>query len=89
MYRAHDPQLDRPVAVKLLRRTVSDDEIVGRLLREGQALAQIKHPNVVTVFGAGQHDGRAGLWMEFIRGITLEQMLANHGPSARAKQPTR
>ena len=80
VYRAHDPQLDRPVAVKLLRRTVSDDEIVGRLLREGQALAQIKHPNVVTVFGAGQHDGRAGLWMEFIRGMTLEQMLANHGP---------
>ena len=80
VYRAHDPQLDRPVAVKLLRPTASDDEIVSRLLREGQALALVTHENVVKVLGAGRHDGRAGLWMEFIRGMTLEQMLASNGP---------
>ena len=81
VYRAHDPQLDRPVAVKLLRSTSSTDEqLASSLLHEGQTLARVRHPNVVTVYGAGKHDGRVGLWMEFVRGLTLEQMLASHGP---------
>jgi len=85
VYRAHDPQLDRPVAVKLLRRASSTDEqLASRLLHEGQTLARVHHPNVVTVYGAARHAGRVGLWMEFVRGVTLEQMLVNHGPfSAR------
>ncbi len=85
VYRAHDPQLDRPVAVKLLRRASSTDEqLASRLLHEGQTLARVHHPNVVTVYGAATHDGRVGLWMEFVRGVTLEQMLVSHGPfSAR------
>lgn len=80
VYRAHDPQLDRPVAVKLLRRASSTDEqLASRLLHEGQTLARVHHPNVVTVYGAATHDGRVGLWMEFVRGVTLEQMLVSHG----------
>jgi serine/threonine protein kinase/tetratricopeptide (TPR) repeat protein len=81
VYRAHDPQLDRPVAVKLLRRTSSNDQVLAsRLLHEGRILARVRHTNVVTVYGAGEHAGRIGLWMEFIRGLTLEQMLVSHGP---------
>ncbi|MEO8678883.1 MAG: protein kinase [Vicinamibacterales bacterium] len=81
VYRAHDPQLDRAVAVKLLHRTSSNDEqLASRLVNEGQTLARVRHPNVVTVYGAGKYDGRVGLWMEFVRGKTLEQMLAAHGP---------
>ena len=81
VYRAHDPQLDRPVAVKLLRRTSSGDQpLASRLLHEGRTLARVRHANVVTVYGAGEHDGRVGLWMEFVRGLTLEQMLVSHGP---------
>jgi len=81
VYRAHDPQLDRPVAVKLLKRTSSTDEqLASRLLNEGRTLAQVRHPNVVTVYGAGDHNGVVGLSMEFIRGITLEQMVSSHGP---------
>jgi serine/threonine protein kinase/tetratricopeptide (TPR) repeat protein len=85
VYRAHDPQLDRPVAVKLLRRaSATDEQLASRLLHEGQTLARVHHPNVVTVYGAAKHDGRVGLWMEFVRGLTLEQMLVSHGPfSAR------
>src|SRR5262245_34450563 len=79
VYRAHDPQLDRPVALKLLRRTSSDEQLASRLLHEGQTLARVRHPNVVTVYGAGTHDGRVGLSMEFVRGLTLEQMLGSHG----------
>jgi TolB-like protein/Flp pilus assembly protein TadD len=81
VYRAHDPRLDRPVAVKLLRRTASTDEqLASALLNEGRTLALVRHQNVVTVYGAGEHDGRVGLWMEFVRGVTLEQMLVSHGP---------
>ena len=80
VYRAHDPQLDRPVAVKLLRRaSATDEQLASRLLHEGQTLARVRHPNVVTVYGAGTHEGRVGLWMEFVRGLTLEQMLGTHG----------
>jgi serine/threonine protein kinase/tetratricopeptide (TPR) repeat protein len=86
VYRAHDPQLDRPVAVKLLRSMFwADEQLKSRLLREGRTLASVRHPNVVTVFGAGEHEGRLGLWMEFIRGLTLEQMLSSHGPFSAAE----
>ena len=80
VYRAHDPQLDRPVAVKILRRVSStEQELASKLLQEGRILARVRHPNVVSVYGAGEHEGRVGLWMEFVRGLTLEQMLASHG----------
>ena len=45
-----------------------------------RTLARVRHPNVVTVYGAGEHDGQVGLWMELIRGVTLEHMLDAHGP---------
>jgi len=80
VYRAHDPRLDRVVAVKLLQRTSSAEELALKLLHEGRTLARVRHLNVVTVYGAGEHEGWVGLCMEFIRGLTLEQMLANHGP---------
>jgi serine/threonine protein kinase len=40
----------------------------------------VSHPNVLTVHGAEKHDGRVGLWMEFIRGRTLEGLLREQGP---------
>jgi eukaryotic-like serine/threonine-protein kinase len=86
VYRAHDPQLDRPVAVKLLRSKFSADErLKTKLLHEARTQASVHHPNVVTVYGAGEHDGRVGLWMEFIRGLTLEGMLKSHGPFSAAE----
>ena len=82
VYRAHDAQLDRPVAVKLLQRDPgsSNEQLASRLLTEGRALASVNHPNVVKVYGAEEHDGQVGLCMEFIRGVTLEEMLVSHGP---------
>lgn len=78
VYRARDTQLDRDVALKLLqpsRVSVSD-----RVLEEGRLLARIRHANVVTIHGAERLEGRVGLWMEFIRGLTLEEVLARQGP---------
>src|SRR3954469_11896781 len=68
IYRAHDSQLDRDVALKLLRRDITQYLPVERLLSEARTLAQVRHSNVVTVHGADVRDGRAGLWMELVEG---------------------
>lgn len=83
VYRAWDPRLDREVALKLLRRDESAHHALGSaVIEEGRLLARIRHPNVVTVYGADRIDGRIGLWMEFVRGRTLEEVLQAHGPLA-------
>ena len=80
VYRAWDPALDREVALKLLRRRRSsvgseDSDVVG----EGRLMARVCHPNVATIYGAQTIDGVTGLWMEFVRGRTLEAELATRG----------
>jgi len=75
VYRARDAALDRDVALKLLKQSPT---MRSRL--EGRLLARVRHPNVVTVHGAAEHDGQYGIWMEFIRGETLASALVNHGP---------
>jgi|SoiMethySBSTD1v2_1073268.scaffolds.fasta_scaffold03471_12 serine/threonine protein kinase/Tol biopolymer transport system component len=80
VYRAWDRNLDREVALKLLRRrddaTAADREVI----EEGRLMARVRHPNVVTIHGAQRIDGRIGLWMEFVEGRTLEAELKEHGP---------
>ena len=79
VYRAWDPRLHRDVALKLLRvrdTTAADDAVI----EEGRLAARVRHPNVVTIFGAQQIDGRTGLWMELVEGRTLEAELAERGP---------
>ena len=79
-YRAWDTKLAREVALKLLRhRESAADWSEDFALEEGRLLARVRHPNVVTVFGADRIDGRVGIWMDFIRGRTLHQVLATHG----------
>jgi tetratricopeptide (TPR) repeat protein len=79
VFRAWDTRLDREVALKLLAH--GDAQAGARpQLGEARLLARIKHPHVVTVFGADQFDGAAGLWMEFLRGRTLERGLRESGP---------
>jgi serine/threonine-protein kinase len=80
LYLAHDSQLDRDVALKLLRRPASDRSATPRLLHEARTLARVRHTNVVTVHGADVREGRAGLWMEFVEGRTLEAWLHDNGP---------
>ena len=80
LYLAHDPELDRDVALKLLRPDASDRPVSERLLSEARTLARVRHPNVVTVHGADAREGRAGLWMELVKGRTLEAWLRDNGP---------
>jgi serine/threonine-protein kinase len=76
VFRAHDPRLGRDVALKLLRETGAAEEAVA----EGRLLAKVRHPGVVTVYGADHIAGRTGLWMELIEGRTLEELLRRSGP---------
>lgn len=76
VYRARDSQLDRSVALKVLGHpSLSRAE----LLREGQLMARIDHPNVLKVYGAIEHDGQIGFAMELMQGQTLEQWQARQG----------
>ena len=74
VYAAYDPDLDRKVAIKLLRGKGSVDSRT-RLLREAQALAQLSDPNVVSVHDAGVHEDRVFVAMEFVEGRTLREWL--------------
>jgi len=85
IYRAHDPQLNRDVALKLLHGDSPAFRSVDRLLAEARTLAKVHHPNVVTVHGADVRDGRPGLWMELVDGRTLEAWLGAHGTMGRGE----
>ena len=74
VYAAHDPELDRTVAIKLLRARSgwgSADDGRARLMREAQAIAKVSHPNVVVVYDVGTFEGRIFIAMEFVEGHTL------------------
>lgn len=80
VYRAHDPGLARDVALKLIIPAPGERAGMDALVHEGQLLARVRHPNVVTVFGAGEFEQRVGIWMELVEGRTLEAELAERGP---------
>jgi tetratricopeptide (TPR) repeat protein/predicted Ser/Thr protein kinase len=73
VYSAYDDQLDRKVAVKVLRGDTMrrDPQARERLLREAQAMARVSHPNIVTVHEVGAQDGEIFIAMEFVRGHSL------------------
>lgn len=81
VYRAWDRDLDREVALKLIGTTSGGQkaEAGSTVLKEGQQLARIRHPNVVAVYGASAQGDQIGLWMELIEGCTLEELLETRG----------
>ncbi len=79
VYAAYDPELDRKVALKLLREEPSAPQQPdgrARLLREAQAMARVSHPNVCAVYDAGTFQQQIFLAMEFVEGTTLHDWLA-------------
>jgi len=76
VYRALQPALNRHVAIKILHpEYVRDQRALRRFKREALAVARLNHPNIVTVFDYGEHEGRAYLVMEYIEGSTLKGRL--------------
>ncbi|MCA9655870.1 MAG: serine/threonine protein kinase [Myxococcales bacterium] len=83
VYAAYDPELDRRVAIKLLRASPGlhpGSRRSQRLLREAQAMARLAHPNVVTVHDVGTHEDRVFLAMEHVQGQTLGRWLGSSRP---------
>ena len=75
VYMAHDPELDRQVALKVLRSAAATEEERLRMLREGQAMARITHPNVITVYEVGVAGDVVFLAQELLDGGTLRGWL--------------
>jgi serine/threonine-protein kinase len=77
IYRAHDPEIDRPVAIKLIRADLLEGEdradYLVRFRREAQAAGRCTHPNIVAIYDFATHEGNPFLAMEFADGVNLSQ----------------
>jgi len=81
VFRAIDPTLDHEVALKRVRLSAdSPRSQAASIVREGQLLARVRHENVITVHGALEINGEVGIWMDFVRGRTLAQIIRDDGP---------
>ncbi|MCX4241110.1 serine/threonine-protein kinase [Paraliomyxa miuraensis] len=97
VYSAYDPELDRKVAIKLLRadlhRGLAKDDAQARLMREAQAMARLSDPNVIVVHEVGTMGDRVFVAMEYVDGQTLGQWLAAakdaKGPRTRPTRPAK
>jgi len=79
VFRAWDAELQREVALKLLHDEGPSSKANERLLQEARRLARIRHPHVVHVYGAERHEEQIGLWMEFVRGRSLDDVVRDEG----------
>jgi serine/threonine protein kinase len=75
VYRARDPQLDRSLAIKLVRADGASRSRGTRLMREAQAMAKLRHPNVVPIFDVGLADDAVFVAMPLLEGGTLKSWL--------------
>jgi len=82
VYRARDRELGREVAIKVIRpKYADDDETVARLAREARTVAQLQHPNIVTLYAVRRiRDGGLALVMQLVPGRTLREILNSRGP---------
>jgi serine/threonine-protein kinase len=81
VYRAHDSLLERDVAIKILHSSyLEDGNAVERFRREAQSVAQLSHPNVVTIIDRGEEDGHQFIVFEYVPGNTLKDYVARRGP---------
>ena len=81
VYEAADLALDRTVAVKVLRpELTADRRFVARFHREARIAARLRHPGIVGVYDAGEHDGRVCIVLEHVPGRTLAELVRHDGP---------
>src|SRR5512133_2017468 len=85
VYRAHDPKLGREVAIKVLPAAFAENaERLHRFEREARAASALNHPNILTVYELGTHEGSPFLVMELLQGLTLRELM-NQGPLTVAR----
>ena len=84
VYLARDMRLGRQVAMKVIRQEMlGGTDARNRFLREALLTAQLNHPNIVTVYGAGEHEGCPYVVLEYLPGQTLKERLAEERPGLR------
>lgn len=83
VYKAWDPVLEIWVALKLARPDANGH--VQNMLDEARLLARLRHENIVRIYGAEKHNGQVGIWMEFIDGRTLDEIVKSEGPLSEAE----
>jgi serine/threonine protein kinase len=79
VYRATDPNIGRMIALKTMRidaEGIDSEELLKRFRQEARAAGVLNHPNVVTIYDAGEHEGLFYMAMEYIEGRTLQTLLA-------------
>jgi serine/threonine protein kinase/class 3 adenylate cyclase len=79
VYKAFDPAVGRVVALKTVRLDITGpdrEELIRRLRQEAQAAGRLEHPNIVTIYDAGEADGLFYLTMQFVKGQTLGELIA-------------
>jgi eukaryotic-like serine/threonine-protein kinase len=80
VYLGHDPQIERPVAVKTLRRDAGSEqasEIASRFVTEAKIAGRLQHPNIVTIYEAGQDQGVDFIAMEYVDGDPLNRRMSD------------
>jgi serine/threonine-protein kinase len=81
VFRAYDPEIDRELAIKVLKGQLrGDSEYHGRFLREAKGAGVLSHPNIVTVFDVGDEGGHPYIAMELIEGPTLSDLVVPNKP---------
>jgi predicted Ser/Thr protein kinase/tetratricopeptide (TPR) repeat protein len=78
LFLALDPAIDRLVAIKVLR--VDNPDVRERFQREARLAARLQHPNIVTVYDVGEHEGQPFIAMEYIPGETLAELIRRRAP---------
>ena len=83
IYEAHDPLIERPVALKVLRRELLErsdgDGWLQRFRHEARAAGRLLHPNIVTLLDYGEEDGVPFLAMEYVEGESLDHLIKRAG----------
>lgn len=80
VYRAHDPSIDRTIAIKVLKGEFRQNhEVAERFLREAKTAGALSHPNIVTIFDVGEVDGYPYIAMELLDGEPLDEIIRNTG----------
>jgi len=84
LYQAHDPQIDRMVALKVLRPDrLTSEEFVHRFLKEAKAIGRLSHPNIVTVFDVGRDHETIYIAMELLQGRSLDKVIKEESLSLK------
>ena len=93
VYLGYDRELDRQVAIKVIREEIYDQEVLDRFFREARAAAALRHPNIITIYGCGEQDHQPYIVMEFVDGVPIGEY-CRHRPipdrlALRAQAPCR